>query len=65
MLAGLAMPLACGDESGTAPVQDPLRATTVTVSPTTVALVAFGETVRLTAAARADGADVSGYAFAV
>ena len=57
------MPWVCGNDSATAPVPDPPHSTTVTVSPTTVVLIAFGETVRLTAVAPADGTEVWGYPF--
>ena len=53
VLAGLALPWACGDSPTEPPPQpDPPRPTTLTVSPATAELTALGATVQLTAEVR-------------
>ena len=59
LLAGLALPWACGDSPTEPPPQpDPPRPTTLTVSPATAELTALGATVHLTAEVRDQNARV-------
>ena len=60
VLVGVALVWACGGDSPTAPPPqpDPLRPTTVTVSPATAELTAFGTTVQLTAEVRDQNARI-------
>ena len=58
VLAAVVLVWACGGDSPAAPPPEPARATTVTVSPATVELVALGATMRLTAEVRDQNARV-------